>query len=183
MGVVPRTVQKLEKIWHLHPQIQKIYSAPYRWVVQREARMAEINREDRVLSLGCGAIPFSAIFLKEYSGAPVWALDIDAQALEKAGQLLRKNGIRGITLLQGNGAEIDLSQFTVILVALQVEPKKGVLKNFFAGAPEGARLIMRSPRHLFVPGYDPLPPTPQPCQRISQPLITFGGSVLYYNKK
>ncbi len=179
MGVVPRAVQRLEKVWHFHPQLQKIYSAPYRWVVHREARMAEISGEDRVLSLGCGAIPFSAIFLKEYSGAPVWALDIDGQALQKAGQLLERNGIKGITLLRGNGAEIDLSPFTVILVALQVEPKKEVLQNFFAGAPVGARLIMRSPRRLFVPGYDPLPPTPGPCQRISQPLITFGSSALF----
>jgi len=183
VGTLPKAVQLLEKGWTISPIMQEIYSYPYKKIVKREAQLAEIKHGERILSLGCGAIPFTAIFLREITGNPVTALDVDPVALEKAETLLKKRGLRNITLKLGNGASIDLSEYSVVVTALQVEPKKEILNNFFGTAPKGARLVMRAPRKIFYSSYEPVPVGYKPQGEVSQPMITFGKSLLYKGEK
>ncbi len=179
MVSLPRAVQLLEKTWTISPLMQKIYSSPYRFIVKREAGLAGIRAGDRILSLGCGAIPFTAIFLQKITGCPVSALDIDLPALQKAGELLKKAGLKQIRLIEGNGAFIDLSDYSVIVTALQAEPKGEIIDNFFSNAQVGARLVMRVPRKTFSTNYDPVPQKYKPEKEVRQAMITFGKSVLF----
>ncbi len=179
MGSLPKAVQLLEKTWTVSPLMQKIYSAPYRLIVGREVKLAGIKEGDRILSLGCGAIPFTAIFLHQLTGNPVTAIDIDPVALEKAQGLLGQKRLTGIRLMAANGALVDLSGFSVIITALQAEPKEKILANFFQTAPRGARIVFRVPRGIFSSSYDSLPGGYKPEKEITQPMLTFGKSVLF----
>ncbi len=179
MGSLPRAVQLLEKTWTSSPLMQKIYSSPYHVIVKRETGLAGIRAGDRILSLGCGAIPFTAIILNQITGCPVSALDIDFAALNKARELLEKAGLKQIRLIAGNGCSIDLSGYSVIITALQVEPKGDIIDNFLSSAKPGARLVMRVPRKTFANSYDPIPSQYKPEKEVSQPMITFGKSVLF----
>jgi len=180
MSVIRPLVAALEKkIVHI-PLFVHTYSFPYRGVVRKEIALAEITDEDRVLNIGCGAIPFTAIHIARMSGAHVQALDKDRGAVRKARLCVRKMGLAHyISVHHGRGEHFCAAGFSAAVIALQAEPKNAILANLFACTNHRLRVIVREPRPTLKKQYDHLTTYEIPQAHCRQSLPTCERSLLF----
>ncbi len=180
MKFIPRVVALLEKKAVAGSILAALYSRHYNDVVSREIELAGITSTDRVLNIGCGGIPFTAIIINRLTGARVYAVDRDNEAVEVAKRCIKSCGLEnGVTAACIDGTAKIPFDYDVALVALQAEPKKAIFENLISQGSPGARLIFRRPRKELAHQYDLLPEEPQPCELVCQNEITFDSSVLY----
>ncbi len=160
-----------------------LYSLPYRSVVEKEIDLAGILEGQTVLNIGCGAVPFTAIYLAELAKARVFALDCDAEAVVKARRVVDKVGLRDrITVIHGDGARDAEIDFEIALVALQARPKKEIFEKLFKDAPSGGRLVFRQVSSRFAGHYDSLAVDERPVAETRQGMKTFDRSVLFVKR-
>lgn len=144
----------MERIFSKYDSLVKLYSFYYRNIVKNEIRLASIGSSDKVLCIGGGSIPCTAIEIARQTKALVHVLDIDENAIECASKLIARMGLEDkITVINGNGQDIDISLYDVVHIAQQVSPKEGVLRNIWEKAKEGNRIIVRMPRKMLKPFY------------------------------
>lgn len=179
MKLIKRVTAVCEKRIVDYPILFKLYSFPYKHILQREIALAGITNKDRVLNIGCGAVPFSAIYTSRITGAEVVGLDFDAEACRRAVKTVSEMGLAdSIIIRKGDGARIDPSGFTVVLVALQAAPKKKILENLLKQGASGLRIIFRLPRSFFENQYGTIGRNNIICDDVRQYMITFNRSVL-----
>ncbi len=156
------------------------YASFYRQTVQREINLAGITSADNIVNIGCGSIPFTAMHLSQLTGAEVWAIDKDSEAIATAKVLLNKIDFKGkIHLMVADGQDPLPRKFNVAVIALQVEPKDLVISNLFQwGAPD-FRLVIREPRPFLRNMYDSVSETYTPKACINQNQFTFKESLLF----
>jgi threonine dehydrogenase-like Zn-dependent dehydrogenase len=174
-------IGRLEKVLTRLSPLAFLYSRPYREVVEREIRLAAIGSGDVVVNIGCGAVPFTAIYLARLTGARVIALDRDRKAAECARKYIKASGLAEIVgVVWGDGAQASQCESaTVRIVALQAAPKKAILEHFLKSAPRGARIMFREPRPEFANWYDQLPRSARPQSMTSHNMVTFNRTVLF----
>lgn len=143
-----RTCTKwLEKNLSKFNPLIKLYSLYYRNIVKREIRLANVRSCDKVLCIGGGSIPCTAIEFANQTNANIHVIDMDSNAVECARNVVFKLGLNEkITVINGKGQEIDIEPYDVVHVALQVSPKEDVLRNIWERSKEGNRIIVRMPR-------------------------------------
>jgi hypothetical protein len=180
-AVAAKSIGQLEKVLTRLPFLAFLYSRPYLGVIERESRLAAITDRDVVVNIGCGAVPFTAIYLARLTGARVIAIDRDREAAECARKYIKASGLAEIIdVVWGDGARASQCESaTVWAVALQAAPKKAILEHFQKCAPQGARIMFREPRPEFANRYDQLPPSAQPQSMTSHNLLTSNRTVLF----
>lgn len=182
MSWIPPVIAVWEKISSSSSILTKLYSRPYRRVIENEISLAKLSQDDLILNIGCGAVPFTALFLATLTGARVLAVDIDPRAAGLAEKCVKNSGLaHRIQVFQGDGSKpLDIS-FTASLVALQAAPKDMILGALKQSAPPGARFIFRLPSPSYQDQYDNLSSDLAPGAISAQPMRTFDRSVLYVN--
>jgi len=124
----------------------KIYLALCRGLVEKEIKEAAITFHDRVLHIGCGSFPYTALIISANTKSRVTAIDNDPLAVENALQYIKNKGEGGVEKIQHReGLNFPILDFDVILVSTGVVPKQVVLKNIYESMKMGARLIYRNP--------------------------------------
>lgn len=162
--------------------LTRLYAMPYRRVIENEIRLGKIGPEDVVLNIGCGAVPFTAIYLATLSGAQVYAMDIDPKAVLLARKCVGNVGLASkITVLESDGAETFDKPFTASIVALQAAPKTRIMGGMKKAAAPGARFIFRLASTPYREHYDALDVSRPADSLVAQPMRTFDRSVLYRN--
>ncbi len=172
---IQRFTCALEKFLHKHPSLFRLYSLPYSRVLRREISLAGISSKDTVLNVGCGSLPFTAVYIAESTGAKVYAVDNDPKAVKYATDLVDKLGLSGsIKVLEADGKETVPIEFDIAVLALHVEPKSEVLKNLLP-----KKVMMRIPRKSLETSYglDSIPYTP--LGQVDHMMPTFDRSLLY----
>lgn len=171
MGRLGNLVATLEKSCTTAPWLFDLYTWSYRWVVDREIQLAEIDSDDRLLNVGCGGMPFTAALIAEKTGATVYALDHDPDVVEEAQRNLERIGVAdSVEIVVGDGREVigDGSRLpercSVAIVALQAEPKDAILTRQMQSDDGPGRIVVRQPRKIFAGDYDPVTvPKPTPA--------------------
>lgn len=178
--MIPSCIAWLEKRCSGIPLFVSLYSRPYQQVLKNEIELASIEREDLVLNIGCGSIPFTSIYVHYLTGAEIVAMDYDREAIERARLSLKRMGLDDkISLYQGDAScEIPVD-FTVALVALQARPKEEIFKQLKERGEPASRLIFRQPREEYGRFYDTLPSTYKPQDVAWQDMKTFDRSLLF----
>ncbi|POR05606.1 hypothetical protein AU468_00055 [Alkalispirochaeta sphaeroplastigenens] len=148
MQIIKPLVATLEKLCASSRTLFWCYAAPYRGVVAREIALARIGEGDRVLAIGCGSLPFTAVLVATLARAQVVAVDIDPVSAGKARTLIARLGLSSrIQVLAGDAASLPMPRAEVALVALQAAPKKEILDNLAGSLPRGSgRVLLRLPR-------------------------------------
>jgi D-arabinose 1-dehydrogenase-like Zn-dependent alcohol dehydrogenase len=123
-----------------------ITSAYYRMLVKREARLADIREGDRVLCIGGGICPYTAILLHKYTGAHITVIDNNRSCVEKARKFVNRLGLDKIKILPGDGRDICCYGYTVIHLAMQITPKESVINEILSKAEKGTRVLVRKPK-------------------------------------
>lgn len=118
--------------------------AYYERLVDKEIKLAGITEKDKILCIGGGPFPITAINLAEKTGASITVVDKDERALKKAKRLIKGSSIENkIHFKLQNGQDIDPNEYTVIHVARQVEPQVHVVRELVSKAKRPIRLIVR----------------------------------------
>ena len=143
---------KLEKIASINHMTCKLYLSLYRKAVLSEIRSANINKNDKILIIGGGAIPYTGIIMSEYA-KEVTIIDRDKEAVEIAKMHVKKLRITNVTLIQCCGENIDASNFSKIFIPLQAEPKCQILNKLKGTAMKNTEIIIRLPKERFAKTY------------------------------
>lgn len=179
LGVIPRTTARLEHWMAAVPWVAALYASVYEDVIRDEVALAEIDAEDRVLNVGCGPTPFTALLLARATGAQVTGIDRDPRAVSRAHRLVARCGLeRRVRILLGD-ASAQLPPFDVAVLALQVTPKQPVLAALADRAAPEARLIVRLPAAWCAHMYDALPALLTPVAEARHNKGAFDRSALF----
>ncbi len=140
-------IQGMEFLGARFPALGKVYHRLfYQKLVEKEMKIAGIQPGMRIIQVGCGPYPFSAIMLAKM-GFQVEAIDNDPRAIKSADFVLKKMGLREkIQLNLGHGEEVDYRDCDRVFVALHVEPKNRVLNKAISEMGENGKIVFRNPR-------------------------------------
>jgi len=152
--MIPAITEFTEKALSHVPETYPLMRLYYGSIVEREIQLAGISRHDRVLCVGGGAFPATAMEICRKTGAAVDVLDCDADAVYHARELLRKMGMWQIFVHHGCGQTFDPTPYTVIHVALQVRGRDKILENLKRKAMDDTRVLVRLPREGLERFYD-----------------------------
>lgn len=119
----------------------------YKNIVKNEVSVSDIKPSDRVLCIGGGSVPCTAILISKLTDANVEVVDVDRKAVRRAQNLISRLGLSNkINVSYGDGTSIDCSDFDVVHIALQVQPKESVIKNAAETCKKGKKIIVRMPK-------------------------------------
>ncbi len=179
MNPIQSFTSTLEKKFYKFPFFFKIYSLPYTKIVQREIRLAGIKPDDTVINVGCGSLPFTAVKLAQMTGAEVYAIDNDEQAILSAAKIVDELNLDDkIKFLFADGKDPIHVDFDKAVVALQVDPQEVVVNNLIENSDD-ADIVVRIPRKRFRKTYGPFPDLSKAKDSVKHHMLTFDRSVLY----
>ncbi len=156
--IIPRIMITLLKIievtgFYLPVLANLYYQVFYRRRLTNEISQARLRPGMKVLHIGCGPFPFTAISLAR-RGYQVVALDNDPLAVNMARKLIRKLNLNDkLQVWEQNGENAHVSDFHVVWVSLHVFPLSSVIQKVFAGLKPDARIIYRKPAGLLAKLY------------------------------
>ncbi len=157
-----------------------LYMRPYQQVVRREIELAGLQPGERVLHIGAGSVPFTAVHLARQGKVRVTAIDRDQSAVARGSRCVQKLGLaNAVRISGGEGADCSLAGYSAVFIALQAAPKLQIFRHLFRYGPPGLRVVARQPRSTLAMIYDSLPPYWEPVGRVTQDKATFSHSVLY----
>ncbi|MCK8825984.1 nicotianamine synthase family protein [Fuchsiella alkaliacetigena] len=169
---VVKSFEFLGSKWRFFGQVyQRLF---YKSLVEKEIKAAGLKEGMKILHIGSGPLPMTAISLAE-QGYQVQGVDNDSQAITVASNLVKELELDDkVSFNRTEGVEVDTSVFDAIWLSLHVHPKDKVLKEIIVDLKAGQRIVYRNPRGILSLAYPRLEPetlTNLPHQRIKQ---TFG---------
>jgi hypothetical protein len=133
-----------ERLALFSPLFFRLYQVWLGDLFEREIRLAQIMKDDRVLHIGCGPLPLLSYLVVERTRTCVHAIDQDAEAVLKAREYIRTRGLSDyITVIHAEATTYPLHEYTVIFLAINVTPIDGILRRLATDAQSGARIVCR----------------------------------------
>jgi 2-polyprenyl-3-methyl-5-hydroxy-6-metoxy-1,4-benzoquinol methylase len=111
--------------------------------VKKEIHMADIHPTDKVLHIGCGAIPYSLLIFSKETHAQVTGIDNQPRSIDSAKKFIA--GAKNIHIEQAAGETYDVSAYDVILISYGVGDIEAVLKNSLQHLKANGKIILRKP--------------------------------------
>ena len=113
--------------------------------VKKELKIFEINLLSKVIFIGSGAFPISALTIAKHTGAEIICLDIDVEAVEMGENLAKLIGLESsVTFTNKTVSELDsVKDATHVIIASLVKDKIEVLEDLKFVLPEDAQVILR----------------------------------------
>jgi protein-L-isoaspartate O-methyltransferase len=149
---ITKVTQNIERLASETAVVYWIASWYYRKVICGEVALANITESDRILCIGGGVCPLSAILLHQTTGAKVTVIDNDFRCIPHAQQTVARLGLSEhikVRYQDGRDLALSLSDYSVIHFALQVAPLDCVFATVDKRAETGTRMLIRRPKkHL-----------------------------------
>ncbi len=116
-----------------------------------EVRLAGINKDDKVLFLGSGPFPITAIEYARQTGCQVDCVEHYDEKAETSRKVIRQLGYEDqIRVHTAEGQSFDPSWHSVILVGVLAQPKQDIFNNLDANCKDGdsTRILARTTKGL-----------------------------------
>lgn len=152
-------LQKIEAAFNIFRLPGKLYDKVfYNKLLEAELSLTDLEPGSKILHIGTGPRPMTAIFLAE-RGFYVDGVEIEDQARLKSQELIKDQGLNSrINIFSGNGYKVDYSKYEAIWISLHVEPKRYILNKILNEANIGAKIIYRNPASWLTKFYQPVCP-------------------------
>ncbi len=124
------------------------YSKELELAVISEINDFEICKESNVLFVGSGAMPITAFTIFNETNSKIHCLDIDEEAIRLSRELSKKWNIENISFVQSDVKDIDIKEFTHIIVASLVENKIEMINYLLSKVEKHTKLIVRYGNNL-----------------------------------
>ncbi|MCL2837678.1 MAG: hypothetical protein FWE04_01230 [Oscillospiraceae bacterium] len=119
----------------------------YHAVIRKEIQLAKIRAGDNMLCIGGGVCPFSAIMFHQTTGARVTVVDNCETCARLARSVVEQLGLSEKIRVQcRDGADMDVSEYSVVHLAKQISPAETVLSEVKNRASAMTRLLIREPK-------------------------------------
>lgn len=113
-------------------------------LIRRELALVSGLRPQRVLVIGSGMLPISAIHMQLQTGSPVHCVMRDPKALGISRQVLEKCGLRdSVRVFPEGDAEYTGSDYDLVLIEVLLKSKKNILRNLRKRRP-GSQILCRT---------------------------------------
>ncbi len=152
-------------IWSIY------YRSFYKKILEREISLCALEPGSRVVHVGCGALPLTALTLAR-AGMEIEAIERDPVAAERASGFLRRAALQDrISVTVADGLEVDYSEADAVWISLSASPKRAILERVLTMVKSEARVVCRNSRGILSVLYDPINTELScPSQRTRQPL-------------
>jgi hypothetical protein len=132
----------------------KLFSVYYDSLVKQEISLAKIQRYHKVICVGGGSVPMTAIKIHELTGAMVDVIDIDDQAVSNAKTLIQRLGLSEfIRIYHSSGDSFDYKFYDVIHLAMQLQDKDRILATILLDQTNQIKIIHRLPKKTIAKQY------------------------------
>ena len=154
-------MSRLERLCVFFPCFGRFYHRLfYEPVIKKEIALARLRPGERVLHIGGGSYPFTALQLATY-GCEVCLIDNNDKAVAAAREVVARNHLLDrVQVLFGDGQEVNGSNFDAVWISLLVQPKKKIVARLLntLAQEKQLRIVYRNPRGIFKYFYPALNP-------------------------
>jgi len=128
------------------PFFAKLYIKFHKSSVKKEIEMSNLLSSDRILHIGCGAIPYTSIVLSREVNSKVVGIDCDPRVVNIATDYLKRYNFSNMVKIEiGDGKTYNVSDFDVVILSYGIDSQDSVLRHAIDSMKEGARIILRRP--------------------------------------
>jgi len=114
-------------------------------LVKRELALTSRTAFQRILFLGSGAFPISALLLHAETGVPVDCVARDSSAIELSRKVVESYGVgSAVTVLGDENSDYDTHNYDLIVIGILFRNKKSVLKTARKRSQPGCQVLCRT---------------------------------------
>jgi len=125
-------------------RIAKLYEKTIGDAYRNERNKFNLSTSKKILHIGCGFYPITAMILAEMNGAEIVTIDKNYKSVRLARKVIsRKKLDKKIKAEVGNGTDYPLDNFDTIIVSGCSFPKIDVLKHIIKNSKQKTRIIIR----------------------------------------
>ncbi len=125
--------------------LAKIYDKTVGNEYRRERKNFVLSKAKKILHIGCGSYPITAMVLAELDNVDVVTIDNNSRAIKRANQVLKRKNLNGkIRAELGNGIKYPLDKFDTIIISGCSVPKIKVFERVLKDAKSNSNIILRS---------------------------------------
>lgn len=144
-------VKNVEIVLASRPFFVNLYCSLFKHQLHLEIVHAQIDSTKRVLFIGGGPVPKSAIRITKETGAVVDVIDNWPEGITLAHKTIDRLGLQAkINILPGDGLSFPISAYKVIFIATHVIPFNEILTRMINDAEVGTYIIFRKPGPFFA---------------------------------
>lgn len=123
------------------------YPIYYRYIIslKNEIKLAKINSKDKVLFVGSGPFPITAILIHELTHSQVDCVEINKNSAKLSKKVIDYlSHSDSINIINKDALTIDYSNYTVIVIAILAKPQDKLLEAMWKQISKGSRIIYRT---------------------------------------
>jgi len=129
----------------------------FRRLIAHEVDLLRAPVPKRLLFIGSGPVPISAILYNEMLGIRVDCVDADIAAVDQSRELLKRLSLSNqVHVHRSDGAEVDASCYDAVVIALLAKPKSDILSQLARSVRPDCQIICRTSQGLRVLVYEPM---------------------------
>ena len=126
--------------------LASVYIKFHEYSVKKEIELLDLCSNEKILHIGCGAIPYTCIILSNYIRSKIEGIDNDQIIVEKSKRYIEKNRLTDlIQINEGDGAIYDVSSYDIIIISYGIENHEQVLENIINKIDKGKKILLRIP--------------------------------------
>lgn len=130
--------------------------ARFERLIDREVNLLKGCKPKRLLFIGSGPMPITALCLQHRLGTQIDCLERNQDAVEESLRVMKlMNCENAINVFQGNGEAVDAYKYDVVLVALLAKPKFDILSNIRDSSGGDVSIICRTSEGSRKVFYEP----------------------------
>lgn len=135
-----------EKSFYHFEFVSTYYLRLYNEITDNEIKLAKITSSDKVLVIGSGSIPATAEHIVRKTGAEVYGIDRDKEAVSKGKKYAAIHGLTsGLHIIHSEGSIFDVSTYDVIFVLYGIKGEQDLFNVIADSMNPSARIIFRQP--------------------------------------
>jgi hypothetical protein len=128
-------------------------------LIRTEIQLAQIEKQDKVLFIGSGPFPISAILLNELTGCHVDCYEKNKDYARLSSEVISHLGLADrIRIENRKGEYLINTNYSIVVIALLAKPKNEILKRLTERISSHARLICRTADPLRQAFYEAAEP-------------------------
>jgi len=114
-------------------------------LIKEESRLGQIKKGDKVLFIGSGPLPITAIILNKLKGCEIHCIEKVKNRAEISKRIIRRLGLQQkINVYNKKGESIKNDDYSIVIIALLAKPKDRILKEIFSKVNVGTKIICRT---------------------------------------
>ncbi|MBP9818304.1 hypothetical protein KBC75_06190 [Candidatus Shapirobacteria bacterium] len=126
-------------------KFEELMSDRAKILIESEISIGRIEADDKMLFIGSGPLPMSAILYNKYAGCQIDCIEKDKNMVDISQKVLAKLGLaKSVNVYCKNGEKLKADKYDVIVVALLAKPKNKILESIFTSMEPTTRVICRT---------------------------------------